>query len=91
MNELAIGFNGWTKKPDQEIVLTVTAPNGNIISTGKITSMSNGTFADAITTGGPLWKQQDGTYLLTVQQGDESVGMDHFEFNLKDGKIINEK
>jgi hypothetical protein len=90
-SELAIQFRGWTKKPNQEIVLTVTAPDGNIISTGKISPMNNGTFADAITTGGPLWKQQDGTYLVTVQQGEDHINMANFEFDLKDGKIIKEK
>lgn len=87
----AIKFIGWTNQPNQEILLTVTAPNGDIISTGKLSPMNNGTFADAITTGGPLWKQQDGIYLVTVQQGDDSTNSAYFELNLKDGNIITGK
>ena len=84
-------FNGWTNQPNLEIALTVTAPNGNIISTGKTSPMTNGTFADAITTGGPLWKQQDGIYLVTVQQGNDPTNSAYFELDLKDGNIITEK
>ena len=91
MSEKAIKFNGWTNQPNQEIVLTVTAPNGNIISTGKLSSMNNGTFADSITTGGPLWKQQDGIYLVTVQQGNDPTNSAYFELDLKDGNIITGK
>ncbi|MCE9651489.1 MAG: hypothetical protein K8Q89_00255 [Nitrosarchaeum sp.] len=87
----AIKFNGWTNQPNQEILLTVTAPNGDIISTGKLSSMNNGTFADAITTGGPLWEQQDGIYLVTVQQGDDPTNSAYFELDLKDGNIITGK
>ena len=91
VSEKAIKFNGWTNQPNQEIVLTVTAPNGNVISTGKLSSMNNGTFADSITTGGPLWKQQDGIYLVTVQQGNDPTNSAYFELDLKDGNIITGK
>ena len=91
VSEKAIKFNGWTNQPNQEIMLTVTAPNGNVISTGKLSSMNNGTFADSITTGGPLWKQQDGIYLVTVQQGNDPTNSAYFELDLKDGNIITGK
>lgn len=91
VSEKAIKFNGWTNQPNQEIMLTVTAPNGNVISTGKLSSMNNGTFVDFITTGGPLWKQQDGIYLVTVQQGNDPTNSAYFELDLKDGNIITGK
>ena len=50
-----------------DITLTVTAPNGNIVTISQI-SPSGGSFATTITTGGPLWSQ-DGMYTIKAVQG----------------------
>ena len=50
-----------------DITLTVTAPNGNIVTVSQI-SPSGGSFATTIETGGPLWSQ-DGMYTIKAVQG----------------------
>ena len=50
-----------------DITLTVTAPNGNIVTVSQI-SPSGDSFATTIETGGPLWSQ-DGTYTVKARQG----------------------
>jgi len=50
-----------------DITLTVTAPNGNIVTISQI-SPSGDSFATTITTGGALWSQ-DGMYTIKAVQG----------------------
>ena len=50
-----------------DITLTVTAPNGNIVTVSQI-SPSGDSFATTIETGGPLWSQ-DGMYTIKAVQG----------------------
>jgi predicted secreted protein with PEFG-CTERM motif len=50
-----------------DITLTVTAPNGNIVTISQL-SPSGGSFATTIETGGPLWSQ-DGMYSIKAVQG----------------------
>ena len=50
-----------------DITLTVTAPNGNIVTISQI-SPSGDSFATTIETGGPLWSQ-DGMYTIKAVQG----------------------
>jgi len=50
-----------------DITLTVTAPNGNIVTVSQI-SPSGDSFATTITTGGALWSQ-DGMYTIKAVQG----------------------
>lgn len=62
-----IEITGSTNAVSKDIILTVTAPNGNGVSISKIAPMLNGEFTYVITTGGSLWKQ-DGFYTITAQQ-----------------------
>ena len=61
-----INVNGTTDKSD-EVIIKVTAPNGNIVAIAQLTP-TGGTFATTIEVGGPLWSQ-DGTYTVKARQG----------------------
>jgi len=71
-----------------DIGLTVTAPNGNIISIDQI-SPSGGSFATTITTGGALWSQ-DGLYTIKAVQGTASNYQVSAEVEVVDGHVIPE-
>jgi predicted secreted protein with PEFG-CTERM motif len=71
-----------------DIALTVTAPNGNIISIDQI-SPSGGSFMTTIETGGSLWNQ-DGMYTVSAQQGDASNYKTSAEVEIVDGHVIPE-
>jgi len=71
-----------------EITLTVTAPNGNIVTVSQI-SPSGGSFATTITTGGPLWSQ-DGMYTIKAVQGAASNYQVSAEVEVVDGHVIPE-
>ena len=61
-----INVSGTTDK-SYEIIIKVTAPNGNIVAIDQITP-AGGSFATTIEVGGPLWSQ-DGTYTVKARQG----------------------
>ena len=71
-----------------DITLTVTAPNGNIVTVSQI-SASDGSFATTITTGGALWSQ-DGMYTIKAVQGDASNYQVSAEVEVIDGHVIPE-
>ena len=71
-----------------DIVLTVTAPNGNIVSIDQI-SPSGGSFMTTIEVGGQLWSQ-DGMYTIYAQQGDASNYKTSAEVEIVDGHVIPE-
>jgi predicted secreted protein with PEFG-CTERM motif len=71
-----------------DIVLTVTAPNGNIVSIDQI-SPSGGSFMTTIEVGGQLWSQ-DGMYTVSAQQGDASNYKKSAEVEIVDGHVIPE-
>jgi len=71
-----------------DITLTVTAPNGNIVTVSQI-SPSGGSFATTITTGGALWSQ-DGLYTIKAVQGDASNYQVSAEVEVIDGHVIPE-
>ena len=71
-----------------DIAITVTAPNGNIISIDQITP-SGGSFMATIETGGALWSQ-DGMYTISAQQGDASNYKTSAEVEIVDGHVIPE-
>jgi len=71
-----------------DIAITVTAPNGNIISIDQITP-SGGSFMATIETGGALWSQ-DGMYTISAQQGDASNYQTSAEVEIVDGHVIPE-
>jgi len=71
-----------------DITLTVTAPNGNIVTVSQI-SASDGSFATTITTGGPLWSQ-DGMYTIKAVQGASSSHQKTVQVEVIDGHVIPE-
>jgi len=71
-----------------DITLTVTAPNGNIVTVSQI-SPSGGSFATTITTGGALWSQ-DGMYTIKAVQGAASSHQVSAEVEVIDGHVIPE-
>jgi len=71
-----------------DITLTVTAPNGNIVTVSQI-SPSGGSFATTIETGGPLWSQ-DGMYSIKAVQGTASSHQKTAEVEVIDGHVIPE-
>jgi len=82
-----IDVSGTTDR-NGDIAITVTAPNGNIISIDQITP-SGGSFMAAIETGGALWSQ-DGMYTISAQQGDASNYKTSTEVEIVDGHVIPE-
>ena len=82
-----IDVSGTTDR-SADITLTVTAPNGNIISIDQI-SPSGGSFATTITTGGALWSQ-DGLYTIKAVQGTASNYQVSAEVEVVDGHVIPE-
>ena len=71
-----------------DIVLTVTAPNGNIVSVAQV-SPSGGSYMTTITVGGALWSQ-DGMYTISAQQGDAALYKTSTQVDIKDGHVVPE-
>jgi predicted secreted protein with PEFG-CTERM motif len=71
-----------------DITLTITAPNGNIVTVSQI-SPSGNSFATTITTGGALWSQ-DGVYTIKAVQGTASNYQVSAEVEVVDGHVIPE-
>ena len=71
-----------------DITLTVTAPNGNIVTVSQI-SPSGGSFATTIETGGALWSQ-DGMYTIKAVQGAASTHQKTAQVEVIDGHVIPE-
>ena len=82
-----IDVSGTTDR-NWDIVLTVTAPNWNIVSIDQI-SPSGGSFTTTIEVGGQLWSQ-DGMYTISAQQGDASNYKTSAEVEIVDGHVIPE-
>jgi predicted secreted protein with PEFG-CTERM motif len=84
-----IEITGSTDRVSQDITLTVTAPNGNVVSVDQVSPKLNGEFISVITTGGPLWKQ-DGFYTVTARQFDDPKYNVSTEVDIKDGVVVPE-
>ena len=82
-----IDVSGTTDR-NGDITLTVTAPNGNIVTVSQI-SPSGGSFSTTITTGGALWSQ-DGLYTIKAVQGSASNYQVSAEVEVIDGHVIPE-
>jgi predicted secreted protein with PEFG-CTERM motif len=80
---------GITDRLSQDITLTVTAPNGNVMTVDQISPKLDGNFAAEITVGGSLWKQ-DGFYTVTVQQFDDPKYTASTEVDILDGVVVPE-
>ena len=85
-----IEITGDTSKTNEDVVFTVTAPNGNLVSVDQVSPDSSGDFATDISVGGPLWSQ-DGAYTVTAQQGSgNSNFIDSVEVDIADGLVVPE-
>ena len=85
-----IEITGVTSKTNEDVVFTVTAPNGNLVSVDQVSPDSSGDFATDISVGGPLWSQ-DGAYTVTAQQGSgNSNFIDSVEVDIADGLVVPE-
>jgi len=85
-----IEITGITSKTIEDVVFTVTAPNGNLVSVDQISPDASGDFATDISVGGPLWSQ-DGAYTVTAQQGSgNSNFIDSVEVDIADGLVVPE-
>jgi len=82
-----IDVSGTTDR-NGEIVLTVSAPNGNIVSVAQVTP-SGGSYMTTISVGGALWSQ-DGMYTISAQQGDASNYKTSTQVDIKDGHVVPE-
>jgi len=82
-----IDVSGTTDR-NGDIAITVTAPNGNIISIDQITP-SGGSFMATIETGGALWSQ-DGMYTISAHQGAASNYQTSADVEIIDGHVIPE-
>ena len=71
-----------------EIVLTVSAPNGNIVSVAQVTP-SGDSYMTTISVGGALWSQ-DGMYTISAQQGDAALYKTSTQVDIKDGHVVPE-
>jgi len=80
---------GITDRVSQDITLTVTAPNGNVVTIDQISPMLDGNFAAEVTVGGPLWKQ-DGFYTVSVKQFDDPKYTASTEVDILDGVVVPE-
>jgi predicted secreted protein with PEFG-CTERM motif len=86
---LAIGIGGSTDRTFTDITLIVTAPNGNVITVDQITPNQNGAFNSVIEVGCSSW-EQDGFYIIEVQQGDSSFYKSTAEVEIKDCVVVPE-
>ncbi|QMU54397.1 MAG: PEFG-CTERM sorting domain-containing protein [Nitrosopumilus sp.] len=80
---------GMTDRVSQDITLTVTAPNGNVMTVDQISPKLDGEFAAEIMVGGSLWKQ-DGTYTVTVQQFEDPKYTASKVVDILDGVVVPE-
>ena len=84
-----IMVSGDTDRFGEDITLTVTAPNGNIVTVEQITPEIGGSYGAMITTGGDLWKE-DGFYTVSVQQTDDPLYSASAEVDIADGLVVPE-
>lgn len=84
-----INVRGKTLWMDKDVLLTVSAPNGNLITVDQVTPTTNGDFSAQINIGGPMWKE-DGLYTVTAHQGDASELEDSVTVDIADGVVVPE-
>lgn len=81
-----ITISGQTDITNLPVIIKVTAPNGNVISTDQLVVSFEGLFSQDIMIGGSLWSQ-DGMYTVMAYQGpyEKSVSVD-----VQDGVVVPE-
>ena len=80
---------GVTDRVNEAITLTISAPNGNVVSVDQISPMPDGEFSKVIQVGGPLWKQ-DGFYTVKAYQNDNPKYTASAEIDIQDGVVVPE-
>jgi predicted secreted protein with PEFG-CTERM motif len=81
--------SGITDRVSEAITLTITAPNGNVVSIDQIVATLDGEFMAEINVGGSIWKQ-DGFYTVTAYQNENSKYIDSKEVDIKAGVVVPE-
>ena len=84
-----ITITGTTDRVSQDVSLTVTAPNGNVVTADQATPTLDGEFSAVLITGGPLWKQ-DGVYTVTAQQFNDEQYIATVMVDIQDGVVVPE-
>lgn len=68
----SVTVSGTTSILAEPVAITVTSPNGNIVTIEQVNPDRNGNFMKIIQTNSILWKQ-DGKYTITAQQGERNL------------------
>ena len=80
---------GTTDRVSEAVTLTVTAPNGNVISIAQIAAALDGEFTAEISVGGSMWKE-NGFYTVTAYQNDNPLYSDSRQVDILDGTVVPE-
>jgi len=67
-----VTLTGFTSILVEDVAITVTSPNGNIVTIEQVSPDRNGNFMAVLKTSSILWKQ-DGTYIVTIQQSERNL------------------
>jgi len=81
--------SGITDRVSEAITLTITAPNGNVVSIDQIVAALDGEFMAEINVGGSIWKQ-DGTYTVTAYQNENPKYTDSQLVEIEAGVVVPE-
>jgi predicted secreted protein with PEFG-CTERM motif len=81
--------SGITDRVSEAITLTITAPNGNVVSIDQVVATLDGEFMAEINVGGSIWKQ-DGFYTVTAYQNENPKYIDSKEVDIKAGVVVPE-
>ena len=84
-----ITITGNTSVRNSDITLTISSPNGNLVTIAQVTPGTYGDFEIEIKTGSPMWKE-DGLYTITANQGVASEHKESIQVEIKDGVVVPE-
>jgi len=68
----SVTVSGFTSILAEAVAITVTSPNGNIVTIEQVSPDRNGNFMIVLKTNSILWKQ-DGMYIVAAQQGERNL------------------
>ena len=80
---------GITDRVSEAITLTITAPNGNVVSIDQIVASLDGEFMAEINVGGSVWKQ-NGDYTVTAYQNENPNYTDSKIVDIQNGVVVPE-
>jgi predicted secreted protein with PEFG-CTERM motif len=81
--------SGITDRVSEAITLTITAPNGNVVSVDQVVATLDGEFMAEINVGGSIWKQ-DGLYTVTAYQNENPKYTDSQQVEIEAGVVVPE-